>query len=126
MIDALNVGDWTSIHPHLAPDVVLDNTRVRGENQGIFHGRDEVQRQWERWIEVWAAVRIDLLDTTTIGDQVVVPHSANFRGRQGIEVTARPTWLLTFRSDQVTRICFYQEEQEALEAARAAPALTDL
>jgi hypothetical protein len=61
VIDALNVGDWTSIFPHLAPDVVSDNTCVRADNQGVFHGRDEL-RQWERWIEPRAAVRIDVLD----------------------------------------------------------------
>jgi ketosteroid isomerase-like protein len=51
------------------------------------------------------------------GEDVVVPHTVHFRGRDGIEVKARTTWLLRLRDAKVERVCMYQDQQEALDAA---------
>jgi ketosteroid isomerase-like protein len=117
-VEALNRGDWSAILPHCTADVVLDNTRTRGEYQRIFRGPDEVQRAWESMIDVWEAVHTEIGDPTAIGDRVAVPLFGHFRGRQGIELTTNPAWLFTFRGDKVAEICFYQDEHEALEAAQ--------
>ena len=121
-VEALNRGDWSAIVPHLASDVVLDNTRTRGENQRFFRGAEEVRQAWESTVDVWAAVHTEIGEPTGIGDRVVVPLFGNFRGRQGIEVTTNPAWLFTFRGDKVAEICFYQDEHEALEAAQESQA----
>jgi ketosteroid isomerase-like protein len=39
------------------------------------------------------------------------------RGRDGIEVTARSTFVYTVENGQITRIRMFQERAEALEAA---------
>ena len=39
------------------------------------------------------------------------------RGRDGIEIQARSTWLVTFRDSEQTSLTLYQTKQEALEAA---------
>ena len=49
--------------------------------------------------------------------RVVVPFTNRLRGRDGIEVPARGTWLGTIRDGLVVRICLYQDKREALEAA---------
>ena len=44
---------------------------------------------------------------------VVVPNVGRFRGRDGIEVGAESTLVFTVRARQITRLCLYQEKQEA-------------
>jgi hypothetical protein len=46
-----------------------------------------------------------------------MPFTNRLRGRDGIEVQARGTWLCTIRDGLIVRICLYQGVQEALEAA---------
>ena len=50
------------------------------------------------------------------GDSVVVPNSAQIRGRDGIETVARSALVFEVRSGHLARICLYQETREALEA----------
>ncbi len=38
------------------------------------------------------------------------------RGRDGIEITVRPSGVWTIRDGRIVHVCFYQEWQEALEA----------
>ena len=51
------------------------------------------------------------------GDHVVAPGTNRLRGRDGVEVQARVTWLFTLRDGTVRRVALYQERAEALEAA---------
>ena len=51
-----------------------------------------------------------------MGDSVVVPNVVYQRGRDDIEVSARSTLLYTLRDGKVTRVCLFQEEDEALKA----------
>jgi ketosteroid isomerase-like protein len=66
---------------------------------------------------VWASSRIEPHEFIEAGEQVVVPWTAHFQGRDGIEVRTRPTWTFTIRDGAIERICMYQERHEALEAA---------
>ena len=54
---------------------------------------------------------------TELGSEVVVPNTAHIRGRQGIEVTARSSFVFTVENGQITRFRMFQERAEALEAA---------
>jgi hypothetical protein len=47
---------------------------------------------------------------------MIVSNLARQRGRDGIEVTARSALLFTVRDARITRICLYQELDEALKA----------
>ena len=50
------------------------------------------------------------------GESVVVPNTVHIRGRDGIEVSARSAIVFTFRSHRITRMCLYQETEQALKA----------
>ena len=50
------------------------------------------------------------------GDLVVVPNSAQIRGRDGIATVARSALVFDLRDGRITRIRLYQETREALEA----------
>ena len=51
------------------------------------------------------------------GSEVVVSNTAHVRGREGIEVVARSTFVFTVENGQITRLRMFQERAEALEAA---------
>jgi ketosteroid isomerase-like protein len=53
---------------------------------------------------------------TEVGSEVVVPNTAHLRGREGIEVIARSTFVFTVENGQITRLRMFQERAEALEA----------
>jgi ketosteroid isomerase-like protein len=54
---------------------------------------------------------------TEVGFEVVFSNTAHVRGRQGIKVIARSTFVYTFENGQITRLRMFQERDEALEAA---------
>jgi hypothetical protein len=51
------------------------------------------------------------------GEYVITPLIGYIRGRDGIEATARFTYLWRLRGSAIVRITLYQERDEALEAA---------
>jgi len=53
---------------------------------------------------------------TPAGDSVVVPNIARQRGRDGIEVSARATFVFTVGDGRITRISLYQETADARKA----------
>lgn len=118
-LEAVNEDDWNAVAARLAPDVLFDNTRSRGPQRGVYRGRDELRRLWEQMTQIWESVQVELGDVRLIGETVLAPRAFRARGREGIEVIARSTWLVTFDDDKIARICMYQEEQEAIEAAQA-------
>ena len=60
---------------------------------------------------------LETYDITEAGSEVVVPNTATFRGRQGIEVVARSAFVYTVEDGQITAYRLFQERAEALEAA---------
>ena len=62
-------------------------------------------------------VQIETHGFTEAGSEVVVPNTAHFRGREGIEVVARSTFVFTVENGQITCLRMFQERAEALEAA---------
>ena len=47
----------------------------------------------------------------------MVPNTAHMRGRGGMEVIARSTFVFRVENGQITRLRMFQERAEALEAA---------
>jgi ketosteroid isomerase-like protein len=117
VIHAVNRGDWDAVVHDAAPSFQWDNSRAIGaDNRGVFSLEEAVEffrGVWELWQWAW----IEINESIPAGDHVVVPHTAHLRGRDGIEVKARTTWLFTIRKGRIERICLYQERHEALEAA---------
>jgi ketosteroid isomerase-like protein len=62
-------------------------------------------------------VEVETHGFTQAGSSVVVPNTAHMRGREGVEVIARSTFVYTVESGQITRLRMFQERDEALEAA---------
>jgi ketosteroid isomerase-like protein len=115
-IDAGNEGDWGAAFKDAAPNFEWDNSRAVGVEKAVWTA-DQARRYFEEMRAFWKSVRIEIDELIPMGDKVVVPHTTHVRGRDGIEVQARTTWLFTIGNGKIERICLYQDRQEALEAA---------
>jgi ketosteroid isomerase-like protein len=115
VVDALNRGDLEAALKDFAPDYELDFLRAVGPVHGVFK-LDQMRALLDEFFGQWEAVRFEaeLIDA---GEHVVATLDTSSRGRDGIEVTARTTWVWTFREGNIVRQCYYQDKADALEAA---------
>jgi ketosteroid isomerase-like protein len=98
-------------------DLELDWSASKGWLADIYRGFEEVVLFYTDYYAHFEEILIETESYTSRGDYVVVPNTAYQRGREGIEVTARSTFVFTVCDGRITRICLYQETPEALEAA---------
>jgi ketosteroid isomerase-like protein len=120
-IDAYNREDWDAVFQDMAPGFEFDMSRAIGTNRGIY-GLDQARRYLVDFAASWESVRIEPHEFIEAGDLVVVPQTSHARGRDGIEVVSRPTYVWTIRDGAIERISLYQERQDALEAVGLAKA----
>lgn len=115
-IEALNRRDLAAARALWRSDAELDWSRSRGPLKGVYRGHAEIE---SFQIEFWATfenVEIEAHGFTQAGSEVVVPNTAHMRGRDGMEVIARSTFVYTVENGQITRVRMFQERAEALEA----------
>ena len=115
-IDAYNRLDIEAMRALDAPDLELDFSASVGLEAGVYRGFDACLRVWANYFDAFEEIDIKPENYLDAGDSVVMPNTSRVRGREGIEVFARSTLVFTFDSGQLTRICLYQEEQEARKA----------
>ena len=115
-IAAYNRRDFEAIRDLNHPDVQVDWSASRGLAAGVYQGQEEVMRFYQDFLGTFEEVQIEPERFIESGDSVVVPNSAQIRGRDGIEVVARSAIVFEIRGGLVARICLYQDTHEALEA----------
>ena len=98
------------------PGMELDWSESKGWLAGIYRGFDEALRFYEGYFQAFEATVIEPDHFIETGDSVVVPNVAQQRGRDGIEVSARGTFVFTLRDHKIIRIRLYQETDDALKA----------
>jgi ketosteroid isomerase-like protein len=113
-IDAYNRGDMEAALRVAAPNCELDWSRSIGPQRGVY-GLDQISEV--NLAGTLESVRTEPEELIDAGEHVVTPMIGHARGRDGMETTARFTYLWTLRDGAVVRITLYQELQEALEAA---------
>jgi ketosteroid isomerase-like protein len=107
-------GAWLAAY---SPEAEIDWSRSRGPLKGVYRGYDELEAFWDAFWSTFEDVQVEYHGFTEVGREVVVPNTAHIRGRQGIEVVARSTFVYTVENGQITRNRMFQERAEALEAA---------
>ena len=118
-IDAYNRGDLDGVLENWAPDAVVDWSRSRGFDAGVFRGHDAIRAHWQRLLESFDEVRVEVVDPIEdVEDGLLVVENLGYlRGRDGIEVQTRSALLVTIRDGQTASFTLYQTKQEALDAA---------
>lgn len=119
-VEAFNRGDWDGFVEHAAEGFQLDLSRAAGPEHGIFTVQ-ETRELLERFAEPWESLTIETGDLVETGDHVVAAQTLHARGRDGLDVPSRVTWVWTFRDGAVTRAAMYQEWDEAAEAVGLDP-----
>jgi ketosteroid isomerase-like protein len=114
-LEALKRGDWDAVIELVGPGAELDMSRAVGPDVGVF-GPDQFRRFAAEFTGAWESVRYEADEFIEAGDLVVVPLTTHMKGRGGIEVSARATWVHTIRDGAIQRTVMYQEREEALEA----------
>jgi ketosteroid isomerase-like protein len=112
---AINREDLDEVVKHLAPDFELDWSRSIGPRRGVY-GFDRARPFLEGFFTSWESFRIVPEDVIDAGEQVVVSETVHHRGRDGIEVTARASVVLTVRDGLLVRASLHQDLAGALEA----------
>ena len=112
----MNRGDWVAtLSETMHDDVEIDWSRSPAPYAGVYRGREEAMRFADA-LDVWEDARLDAAEFIDAGDDVLVPHVSFLRGRDGIEVSVRATYVFTIRDGLCARWCIYQDHAEALEA----------
>ena len=116
--EAFNRGDIEAAFKHFAPDFECDMSRAVGFNvDRDIYDLDQFRRLFDEYVGSWEDFRLGADEFLDAGDDVVVPFTNRVRGRDGIELQGRGTFVWTIRDGPVVRACLYQERAEALEAA---------
>ncbi len=83
-----------------------------------YRGHDGVRRWFGSFGDAMEGVRLEAVDFTSVGEQVVVETKLHARGRStGIDTEQRAFLLWTLREGLVTKLEAFAEHEQALEAA---------
>jgi len=115
-LDAFSQRDIDTLRALNDPELVLDWSASVGWLAGVYRGFDEALRFYEGYFEAFEKVVIEVDRFIDVGELVVVPNVSHQRGRDGIEVSARGTFVFTICNRKIARICLYQETEQALIA----------
>jgi ketosteroid isomerase-like protein len=72
---------------------------------------------WDEWAREWQSAWEEAHELIDAVERVVVCTTSHAQGRNGIELTAHPAYVVTLRDGAIVSACMYQERYEALEAA---------
>jgi ketosteroid isomerase-like protein len=116
----LGVFDLDAFYRLADPDLVVDWSRSNGLEAGIYRGEAATRRFWNTFFEAFERVVVEPLEFIEHGESVVVPHHFHAWGRQGVEVDAHSTVVLTVRDGRIIEMRLYRQTAEALEAVGVA------
>ena len=115
--EAWNRRDLRTWLASFRSDAEIDWSRARGPFKGVYRGPREFEAFWDVFWSTFDEVQVETYGLAEAGSEVVYSNTAHVRGRQGIEVTAKSTFVWTVENGQITRFRMFQERAEALEAA---------
>jgi ketosteroid isomerase-like protein len=116
IVDALNRGDVDAMLAHMDHDFEwrpLENTPASRNVRGHEH----VRRYVEDWIATFDDLRLEILDLSAVGDQVVVEVHGHGRGRaSGVQLHNRFCQVWTLRRGTAMRMDEYATRAQGLAA----------
>ena len=116
----LGLFDLDTFYLLADPDLVVDWSRSDGLEAGIYRGEAATRRFWNTFFEAFERVVVEPLEFIEHGESVVVPHHFHAWGRQGVEVDAHSTVVVTVRDGRIIEMRLYRRTAEALKAVGVA------
>jgi ketosteroid isomerase-like protein len=113
--EAFNRGDWDGFLEHAAEGFELDLSRAAGPEHGVFTA-DEARSLLAGFADSWESLRIETEEIREVENNVVAAQTLHARGRDGIDVPSRVTWVWTFEAGEITRAAMYQQWDDAMQA----------
>ena len=115
-IDAYNRRDHDTLQALNHPEIEVDWSASIGLEPRIYRGPEQADDFYNHLLDVFERVHLTPERFIEAGDAVVVPNSAELKGRDGIETVARSTLVYELRDGRIARVRLYQETAEALDA----------
>ena len=115
-IEAWNRRDLTAALALWSTDAEIDWSRATGPFKGVYRRHHGLETFWNEFWSTFEAVELELGDFRQTGPHVLASNTAHMRGRDGIEVVARSTFVYTVENGLHTRLRMFQDRAEALEA----------
>jgi ketosteroid isomerase-like protein len=116
-IDAFTERDLDAALRDLDPDAIVDWSRSRGLEAGIYRGHTAIRDFWKTFLDVFAEIEVSDIEFIASGEHVVAPNRIRARGRDGIEVDARYVAVVRLRSGRIVEWQLFPDKEEALKAA---------
>ena len=122
-VAAVNAGDAARLTELADPDVdYMPYLAALSGAAGAYHGHDGLHQYVDDLSEVWSEYEVEIYELQDLGNHVLMKGRLRGKGRSsGLDVDAEMTWLHTFRDGvgpgRYTRLRFFTDEAEALEAA---------
>ncbi len=82
----------------------------------VYRGRDGFARWIENWESVWEDSSLEPAEFVDAGDRVVVVLELRATARGGLSLERRDALVYTLRNREITRLDYYNNAREALEA----------
>jgi ketosteroid isomerase-like protein len=116
-LEAFTQRDVATMRELNDADLELDWSASVGVEARVYRGIDDALAFYRGYFEAFESIVFDELDFIDAGESVVVvPNKSRSRGRDGIEVSARSTFVFTIHGRKIVRLRLYQETEEALKA----------
>ena len=115
--EAYNRGDVDATLESWADDAVLDWSRSRGPDAGVYRGLGESRAFTQQLLDFFE-IETEIIELRELREGLLLfDNLAHMTGRDGIETEARSSWLITIEGGKQTQVTMYQSKQDALDAA---------
>jgi ketosteroid isomerase-like protein len=122
ILKATQLGDFDAVVLELDPEIQIDDTDI--PDGDAYRGHASFAKWLGVWNDSWETWRVEDLEIRSVGDDLVVAlflMIATGRG-SGIELSRRDAIVCEFRGSKVIKIGYYNDQEQALEAAALAAA----
>ena len=118
VLEATKREDWDAVAASLDPKVEINDPTLL-DARGEHRGRAGFLRWVTAWGDSWETWRMDEIEiVTAIDDQVLVRFRMTVQGKgSGVRVEGRNAIVYKLRDGKIVRIRYYDEIDQALEAA---------
>jgi ketosteroid isomerase-like protein len=119
LVEAVNRRDLDAFLALVRPDVEWDDSEGWPGIRGVYRGPDGVRDWWDRFLEVWDSVAVEVEEAQEGPEgRVLLQVSGAFRGESsGVQTEVRAWEVLWVVDGKVARRQLSWTREEALEVA---------